>query len=133
MAENDGRAVPTFIRQALRNEPLTVAGDGSQTRSICYVDDTVSGILALAGSGHPGPMNIGNPEEMSVLDLATRIRALAGSSSEIEFIERPVDDPRVRRPDCALAERELGWHPRVNPDDGLARTIKWFEEYLAGA
>ncbi|WP_329254181.1 UDP-glucuronic acid decarboxylase family protein [Actinoallomurus sp. NBC_01490] len=133
MRPDDGRAIPTFIRQALRNEPLTVAGDGSQTRSICYVDDTVSGILALAASGHPGPMNIGNPEEMSVLDLATRIRALAGSSSEIEFIERPVDDPRVRRPDCALAERELGWHPRVNPDDGLARTIKWFEEYLAGA
>ncbi|WP_425551064.1 UDP-glucuronic acid decarboxylase family protein [Actinoallomurus oryzae] len=133
MRPDDGRAIPTFIRQALRNEPLTVAGDGSQTRSICYVDDTVSGILALAASGHPGPMNIGNPEEMSVLDLATRIRALAGSSSEIEFIERPVDDPRVRRPNCTLAERELGWHPRVNPDDGLARTIKWFEEYLAGA
>jgi dTDP-glucose 4,6-dehydratase len=133
MRPDDGRAIPTFICQALNDEPLTVAGDGSQTRSICYVDDTVSGILALAASDHPGPMNIGNPEEMSVLDLATRIRALAGSSSEIEFIERPVDDPRVRRPDCALAERELGWRPRVNPDDGLARTIKWFEEYLAGA
>jgi dTDP-glucose 4,6-dehydratase len=128
MRPDDGRAIPTFIRQALSEEPLTVAGDGSQTRSICFVDDTVSGILALAGSESPGPMNIGNPEEMSVLALAERIRTLAGSSSPIEFVDRPVDDPGVRRPDCSLAERELGWRPRMTWEDGLTRTITWFEE-----
>jgi dTDP-glucose 4,6-dehydratase len=133
MRPDDGRAIPTFICQALNGTPLTVAGDGSQTRSVCYVDDTVSGILALAGSDHPGPMNIGNPEEMSVRELAERIRALVGSSSPIEFIERPVDDPGVRRPDCSLAERELGWRPEVSFDEGLTRTIKWFGEHLAAA
>jgi dTDP-glucose 4,6-dehydratase len=130
MRPDDGRAIPTFIRQALSGEPLTVAGDGSQTRSICYVDDTVSGILALAASTCPGPMNIGNPEEMSVLALADRIRTLTRSSSPIEFVERPVDDPGVRRPDCSLAERELGWRPRVTWENGLARTITWFEKNL---
>ena len=133
MRPDDGRAIPSFIRQALRGEPLTIAGDGSQTRSICYVDDTVSGILALAASGHPGPMNIGNPEEMSILLLAERIRELAGSSSPIEFIERPVDDPAVRRPDTSLAERVLSWRPEVDWREGLARTIRWFDEYLAAA
>jgi len=133
MRPDDGRAIPTFIRQALREEPLTVAGDGSQTRSICYVDDTVSGILALAGSGHPGPVNIGNPEEMSVLELATRIRDLAGSSSRIRFVERPVDDPAVRRPDTSLAERVLAWRPSVSSEDGLGRTITWFGKHLAAA
>jgi dTDP-glucose 4,6-dehydratase len=133
MRPDDGRAIPNFICQALSGRPLTVAGDGTQTRSICYVDDTVSGILALAASGHPGPMNIGNPEEMSVRELAERIRTLTGSSSPIEFVERPVDDPGVRRPDCSLAERELGWRPRVSWDDGLARTITWFGEHLAAA
>jgi dTDP-glucose 4,6-dehydratase len=130
MRPDDGRAIPTFIRQSLAGEPLTVTGDGSQTRSVCYVDDTVTGILALAASSHPGPMNIGNPGELSVLALAERIRALAGSSSPIAFVERPVDDPRVRRPDCSLAARELGWRPQVSRDDGLVRTIKWFAERL---
>jgi dTDP-glucose 4,6-dehydratase len=133
MRPDDGRAIPTFIRQALGDKPLTIAGDGSQTRSICYVDDTVSGILALAGSEHSGPMNIGNPEEMSVLELAERIRHLVGSSSTIEFVDRPVDDPRVRRPDCSLAERELDWRPKVGWKDGLTRTIKWFEDRFAAA
>jgi dTDP-glucose 4,6-dehydratase len=133
MRPDDGRAIPTFIRQALRGEPLTIAGDGSQTRSICYVDDTVSGILALAGSGHSGPMNIGNPDEMSIGALAERIRALAGSDSPIEYVERPVDDPAVRRPDCSLAERELGWRPQITCDEGLSRTIRWFEDRLAAA
>jgi dTDP-glucose 4,6-dehydratase len=133
MRPDDGRAIPTFIRQALCGEPLTIAGDGSQTRSICYVDDTVSGILALAGAEHPGPVNIGNPEEMSVLELAERIRDLTGSSSRIRFIDRPVDDPAVRRPDSSLAERELGWRPAVSWQDGLTRTIKWFGEHLAAA
>jgi dTDP-glucose 4,6-dehydratase len=131
MRPDDGRAIPTFIRQALCGEPLTIAGDGTQTRSICYVDDTVTGILALAGSDHPGPMNIGNPDEMSIRDLAGRIRALARSDSPIEFVARPVDDPAVRRPDCSLAERELGWRPRIGCADGLSRTIQWFGERLA--
>jgi dTDP-glucose 4,6-dehydratase len=133
MRPDDGRAIPTFIRQALRGEPLTIAGDGSQTRSVCYVDDTVSGILALAESGHRGPMNIGNPEEMSILRLAERIRELARSSSPIEFVDRPVDDPAVRRPDNSLAERVLGWRPRVSCEEGLTRTIRWFGESLAAA
>ena len=133
MRPDDGRAIPTFIRQALKGEPLTVAGDGTQTRSICYVDDTVSGVLALAGSDHPGPMNIGNPEEMSVLDLAERVRRLAGSSSPIVFVERPVDDPGVRRPDGTLAETVLGWRPQVSWEEGLTKTIKWFGESLAAA
>lgn len=107
-----------------------MAGDGSQTRSICYVDDTVSGILALAGSDHPGPVNIGNPDEMSMLELAERIRDLAGSASPIAFVDRPVDDPHVRRPDASLAEHVLGWHPEVSRGEGLTRTIKWFADQL---
>jgi dTDP-glucose 4,6-dehydratase len=130
MRPDDGRAIPTFIRQALMGEPLTVAGDGSQTRSVCYVDDTVRGILALAMSEHSGPMNIGNPDEMSILELAQRIGALTGSSSRIEFIDLPVDDPRVRRPDTRLAQELLGWAPVVDTDEGLQRTIAWFKTQL---
>jgi dTDP-glucose 4,6-dehydratase len=126
MRPHDGRAIPTFIRQALMGEPLTVAGDGGQTRSICYVDDTVSGILALARSDVPGPVNIGNPEEMTVLELAETIRDLAGSDSPIQFIDRPVDDPAVRRPDTTLARERLGWRPTVPPEVGLRRTLDWF-------
>ncbi|MFL6056837.1 MAG: UDP-glucuronic acid decarboxylase family protein [Actinoallomurus sp.] len=126
MRPHDGRAIPTFMRQALLGEPLTVAGDGSQTRSICYVDDTVSGILALARSDVPGPVNIGNPEEMTVLELAETIRDLAGSDSPIEFIDRPVDDPAVRRPDTSLARDRLGWRPTVPREVGLRRTLDWF-------
>jgi dTDP-glucose 4,6-dehydratase len=131
MRPDDGRAIPTFIRQALDDEPLTVAGDGAQTRSISYVDDTVAGVLALAGSSHPGPMNIGNPDEMSVIELAGLIRDLAGSSSRIVFTDRPVDDPHVRRPDCSLAADELGWRPEVSCSDGLTRTVKWFADRLS--
>jgi dTDP-glucose 4,6-dehydratase len=130
MRPDDGRAIPTFIRQALMGEPLTVAGDGSQTRSVCYVDDTIRGILALALSDHSGPINIGNPDEMSVLELAQRIRALTGSSSPIEFIDLPVDDPRVRRPDTRLARELLGWQPVVDTDAGLRQTIAWFRTQL---
>jgi dTDP-glucose 4,6-dehydratase len=124
----DGRAVPTFIHQALRDEPITVTGDGSQTRSVCYVDDLVDGLLRLVRSGHPGPMNLGNPREMAVRDLALLVRNLAGSASEITYVPRPVDDPTVRRPDIALAERELGWRPVVSIEDGLLRTIKWYRD-----
>ena len=126
MRPNDGRAIPTFITQALAGEPLTVAGDGSQTRSVCYVDDLIDGILAVASSRLAGPVNVGNPNEMTVLELAQRIIAAAGSSSTIEFIERPVDDPQVRQPDTALIETELGWKAQVAFDDAIARTIEWF-------
>jgi dTDP-glucose 4,6-dehydratase len=127
MRPDDGRAIPTFISQALAGSPITVAGDGSQTRSICYVDDTVAGILALAASDEPGPVNIGNQDEMTMLELAERIRALTGTSSTIEFIELPTDDPKVRRPDTTLAEQLLGWKSQVHPDDGLRQTLAWFE------
>jgi dTDP-glucose 4,6-dehydratase len=126
MAPFDGRAIPTFIRQALAGEPLTVAGDGSQTRSVCYVDDLIEGILLLAHSNHAGPVNVGNPHELSVLQLAEMIRDLAKSTSEITFIERPVDDPTVRQPDITLAQEELGWEPQVPVELGLRRTISWF-------
>ena len=126
MRPNDGRAIPNFVRQALAGEPVTVAGDGSQTRSICYVDDLVAGILALADSDHAGPVNIGNPHEISMKDLAEWIIRLTGSSSTIEYIPRPVDDPTVRRPDTALAEELLGWNPEVPIEDALLRTIDWF-------
>jgi len=131
MRPDDGRAIPTFMRQALAGEPLTVAGDGSQTRSISYVDDTVSGILALARSDLTGPVNIGNPEEMSVLELAQRVIEITGSRSGIEFVDRPVDDPGVRRPDTSLARRALGWEPAVPWDVGLRRTADWFAQELA--
>ena len=126
MRPNDGRAIPTFIRQALKGEPITVAGDGSQTRSVCYVDDLVEGIMRLMRSSMEGPVNIGNPYELSMLELANRVKDLTGSSSEIAFIPRPEDDPTVRQPDITLAVRELGWEPKVELADGLSRTIEWF-------
>jgi dTDP-glucose 4,6-dehydratase len=130
MRPYDGRAVPTFIRQALTGNPLTVAGDGSQTRSICYVDDTVAGILAMAFDDFAGPVNIGNPEEMTVLELATTIRDLADGHVPITFVDRPADDPEVRRPDTRLARERLGWRPTVTSADGLRRTIDWFSHEL---
>jgi dTDP-glucose 4,6-dehydratase len=129
MRPNDGRAIPTFIRQALRGEPLTVAGTGDQTRSICYVDDTIEGITRLLHSDHPGPMNIGNPHELSMLALARWIVELTGSSSEIVHIERPEDDPGVRRPDIALATKELRWAPETPVEQGLRRTVEWFSNH----
>ncbi|MFD8524196.1 NAD-dependent epimerase/dehydratase family protein [Streptomyces capillispiralis] len=126
MRGHDGRAVPTFVRQALAGEPLTVTGDGRQTRSLCYVDDTVTGILAAAAHGMRGPVNIGNPGEITMLDLARLVVELTGSASEIRYIERPVDDPAVRCPDITLARDKLGWEPRVGAEEGLRRTIAWF-------
>lgn len=126
MRPDDGRAIPTFIRQALGGEPITVAGDGTQTRSIQYVDDLVEGVVRLLRSNESGPVNIGNPHELSVNELARTIRELTGSSSEIVYIDRPQDDPSVRQPDISLARDLLGWEPRVPPADGLARTIQWF-------
>ena len=129
MRPNDGRAIPTFIRQALRGEPITVAGDGSQTRSVCYVDDLVNGLLRLLRSDLPGPVNIGNPHELSMLALAERVRDLAGSASEITFIDRPTDDPTVRQPDITVARTELGWEPTIGYEQGLQRTLAYFSSH----
>ncbi|HEX6518149.1 MAG TPA: UDP-glucuronic acid decarboxylase family protein [Nocardioidaceae bacterium] len=131
MRLDDGRAIPSFMSQALSGKPITVAGDGRQTRSLCYVEDTVAGLLALAGSDHPGPVNIGSPYELSMLELAQRIKDLTGSPSPIEFVDLPVDDPKVRRPDTRLAESVLGWTPRVEVEEGLKRTLEWMSESLS--
>ena len=125
---NDGRAIPTFIKQALRNEPMTIAGDGTQTRSIQYDDDLVEGVVRMAAASHSGPINIGTPHEVSMLELADAIKRLCASSSDIRFIERPEDDPEVRQPDIALAREVLGWEPVVPFEEGLKRTITWFRE-----
>ncbi|GGU39674.1 UDP-glucuronic acid decarboxylase family protein [Streptomyces lavendofoliae] len=129
MRGHDGRAVPTFVRQALAGEPLTVTGDGLQTRSLCYIDDTVRGILAAAAHGLRGPVNIGNPTEITMLELAELVIELTGSGSEIRFIERPTDDPAVRCPDITLARDKLEWEPRVDAEEGLRRTITWFRDH----
>lgn len=130
MRPDDGRAVPTFLRQALTGEDLTVTGDGSQTRSICHVDDTVRGVVALALADHPGPVNIGSPYEVSMAGLARLIIELTGSPSRVRFIDLPEDDPRVRRPDTALAEKVLGWRPRISLEEGLRDTMEWFAREL---
>jgi len=120
------RAIPRFIMQALRGEPITVYGDGSQTRSFTYVDDMVEGLVRLMLSDHGGPVNLGSEEEVTILELARTIRELAGSSSEIRFLPPFPDDPRRRRPDISLARRVLGWEPRIPLREGLRATIEWF-------
>ena len=125
MQRADGRAVPNFISQSLHGKPLTVHGDGTQTRSLCYVDDLIEGIYRLAMSELSGPVNVGNPHEVTVLELAKKIAEIAGADSEVVFEERPIDDPERRCPDISLARRELGWEPLVSLDDGLTRTIDW--------
>ena len=120
----DGRAVPTFVRQALANKPLTVFGDGSQTRSFCYVDDLVRGLILLAESGEHKPVNIGNPTEMTLLELARAVVKVTGSSSEIVFEALPVDDPQVRKPDITRARELLGWEPQVGLEEGLGRLLE---------
>lgn len=129
MRPDDGRAIPTFIRQALTGEPLTVAGDGSQTRSIQYVDDLVEGVVRLLHSDSAGPVNIGNPHEVSMLELAKLVGELVGTDAGIEFVPRPEDDPMVRQPDIRLARELLGWEPVVPLDEGLRRTIDWFRSH----
>ena len=124
MRPHDGRAIPTFMRQALQNRPITVFGDGSQTRSFCYVDDLIRGIIALAESGETGPINIGNPNEFTLLALAETIIDVSGSNSEIVFEALPVDDPQVRQPDISLARTLLSWEPEVELREGLQRTIE---------
>ena len=133
MRARDGRVVPAFIQQALLDEPLTVFGDGSQTRSFCYVSDLVEGIWRLLQSDLHEPCNIGNPSEMTVLQFAQRIKAAVGSKSEIVFHKLPVDDPKTRQPDITQARTRLGWEPVVSLDEGLARTIDYFRAELAAA
>jgi dTDP-glucose 4,6-dehydratase len=124
MRPHDGRAIPTFLRQALQDKPLTVFGDGSQTRSFCYVEDEIRGLIALAESDVHLPVNIGNPDEYSLLDLAKAVIEVSGSRSEIVFEALPVDDPKVRQPDTNRARDLLGWEPNVGLNDGLRRTIE---------
>jgi dTDP-glucose 4,6-dehydratase len=128
MSAGDGRAIPDFIRRALDGEPVVVFGDGSQTRSFCYVDDLVEGLLALLRSDEPQPVNIGNPDERSLLEVARLVVSLSGSASPITFDALPEDDPRSRRPDITRARTILGWEPLTELEDGLARTIAWFRE-----
>jgi dTDP-glucose 4,6-dehydratase len=124
MRARDGRAIPTFLRQALEDRPLTVFGDGSQTRSFCYVDDLVAGLVALMDSDAHMPVNIGNPDEYTLLQLAETVIEVSGSNSEIVYEALPVDDPQVRQPDISRAREILGWEPKVTLADGLARTIE---------
>jgi dTDP-glucose 4,6-dehydratase len=130
MRLRDGRVVPAFISQALNNEPLTVFGDGSQTRSFCYVSDLIDGIVRLALSDFHEPVNIGNPAEMTILDFAQKILALTGSTAQIVFKPLPVDDPRVRQPDITRAKRLLGWQPKVDFESGVRETIGYFKQKL---
>ena len=130
MRLNDGRAIPAFIGQALSGAPLTVFGDGGQTRSFQYITDLIDGLWRLMQAPVNDPVNIGNPQEMTLLELAKRIIRLTGSRSEIVFRPLPVDDPKVRQPDITLARSQLGWEPRVDTDDGLRRTVDWFREAL---
>jgi dTDP-glucose 4,6-dehydratase len=124
MRPHDGRAVPTFLRQALANRPITVFGDGSQTRSFTYVSDLIRGIIALAESGYHDPVNVGNPDEFTLLELAEIVKELTGSSSELIYEALPVDDPKQRKPDIALAKELLGWSPEVSLREGLQLTIE---------
>jgi len=126
MQVSDGRAVPNFMAQAIRGEPLTVYGDGSQTRSLCYVSDLVRGVLAVLESGDEMPINLGNPHEVTMLELAETIIGLSGSSSKIEHRELPIDDPRQRQPDITRARTMLGWEPRVGLEEGLMKTLEYF-------
>jgi dTDP-glucose 4,6-dehydratase len=130
MRLNDGRAIPALMTQALTNAPLTVFGDGSQTRSFQYISDLVSGVWALMERGSSDPVNIGNPQEITLLDLAKRIIRLAGSRSEIVFRPLPEDDPKVRQPDIGRARATLGWEPRVDTDEGLRLTLEWFRRQV---
>ena len=133
MRPHDGRAIPTFLRQALTDRPLTVFGDGSQTRSFCYVDDLIRGLVLLAESDIHEPVNIGNPDEMSLLELAKLIIELTESRSEIVFEALPVDDPQVRQPDITRARQLLGWEPEIEIREGLRRTIEHYAGILGTA
>lgn len=133
MSLDDGRVVPAFMRAALTDQPLPVAGDGSQTRSLCWVEDTVDGLVRLAAAGVTGPVNLGNDGETTMLDLARVVIELTGSRSRIEHIDLPEDDPKVRRPDLTRARELLGWEPQMSVEEGLKRTVRWMEEMLGSA
>ncbi len=135
MRPHDGRAIPTFLRQALQDRPITVFGDGSQTRSFCYVEDEIRGLIALSESGYHTPVNVGNPDEYTLLELAEAVIEVTGSSSEIVFEALPVDDPQVRQPDITLAREILGWEPTIDLREGLRRTIEKSgrEDLIGGA
>jgi dTDP-glucose 4,6-dehydratase len=133
MRLDDGRALPAFMGQALRGEPITVFGDGSQTRSFCYVDDLVEGIYRLLMSDETGPVNIGNPDEVSIKEFAEEVVALTGSKSEITYKDLPADDPKTRRPDISKAREVLGWEPKVGRSEGLRRTLEYFQGAVAEA
>jgi len=128
MRPNDGRVIPTFAKQALGNKPITVFGEGKQTRSFCYVDDTVRGLIALMESSYINPVNIGNPAEITIIDLAEKIIKLCGSSSKVVHNPLPKDDPTRRKPDISLAKQQLGWQPEIDWEKGLEKTVKWFKE-----
>ncbi|MEU2745299.1 UDP-glucuronic acid decarboxylase family protein [Streptomyces collinus] len=130
MRPDDGRAIPTFIRQALRGEPITVTGDGSQTRSLCYVDDLVDGLMRMIGSSHGGPVNLGNPHEITMLELAQWISKLTESPSEIVLVPRPQDDPEKRRPSITLARELLDWNPTTPVEHGLRKTVRDFRRRI---
>jgi len=130
MRVRDGRAIPAFVSQALTGEPITVFGDGQQTRSFCFVEDLVEGLCRLLFSEHPGPVNIGNPAEMTMLELANVIVEMTGSKSEITFKPLPEDDPKIRQPDITLANKLLDWSPKVSLEDGLTQTIAYFRQAL---
>jgi dTDP-glucose 4,6-dehydratase len=130
MRPNDGRAIPTFIPQALRNEPITIFGDGSQTRSFCYVSDLIEGIHRLMMSDYHEPVNIGNPHEMTIREIAEKIIQISGSKSTLINKPLPVDDPKVRQPNITLAKKLLKWEPKVDVDEGLAHSIDWFRHIM---
>ncbi len=130
MRPNDGRAIPTFIPQALKNEPITIFGDGSQTRSFCYVSDLMDGIYRLLMSNVDEPVNIGNPDERTILELTESIRRITKCTCEIAFKKLPVDDPKIRQPDITLAKNRLGWSPAVDLHEGLEITVEWFKKRL---
>jgi dTDP-glucose 4,6-dehydratase len=130
MRLDDGRVIPNFMGQALRGEPLTVYGDGSQTRSFCYVDDLVEGIVRLLDTDYHEPVNLGNPSEVTILEFAKEILALSGSKSVIDFRPLPQDDPKVRQPDISRARSLLGWEPRIDRHDGLKRTLEYFQRRI---
>jgi dTDP-glucose 4,6-dehydratase len=131
MQLNDGRVVPNFMCQALRGQKLTVYGDGSQTRSFCYVSDEIDGILRLSRSSEHDPVNIGNPTEFTILECAKKVIEITGSSSQVQFEPLPQDDPKQRRPDISKARRLLGWEPRIDLENGLRLSLEYFRKALA--
>jgi dTDP-glucose 4,6-dehydratase len=130
MRKDDGRVIPNFIAQALNNKPITIQGDGSQTRSIQYISDLIDGIILMSGNPILEPINIGNPIELTVKEIADKIISLTGSKSEFVYLPLPEDDPKLRCPDITKAKNLLGWSPKVTPDEGLIKTIEWFRKSI---